>query len=112
MTKDGMKQRNVVNGIICSMAIIERETEKAFMLSYVAEIYGKSFTVKKQWFAKSQLDVIKIEGNTMWFVPKNDWVLDANTRKYAEYVASMFSVKQEIRNYLAFRNEKVEQVYC
>lgn len=107
-----MEQQNVINGVICSMAVIDKETEKAYQLSYVAEINGEFFSVKKQWFAKSQLDVLKIEDGKMWFVPKNDWILDANTRKYAEYVASIFPVKSEIKTYLSMRNDKVEQVFA
>ena len=107
-----MEQQNVVNGIICSMAKIHKESEKAYQLSYVADIYGESFAVKNVWFAKSQLEIHKKENDVIWFVPKNDWVLDANTRKYAQSIADMFPVKSEIKMYLSMSHEKVEQVFC
>lgn len=109
-----MEAKNVVNGVICSMAKITKETEKAYQLSYIAEIYGEQFTIKGQWFAKSQIEVKKVEGDTIWFVPKNDWIIDANTKKYVQFVANTFSnVKSEIKTYLSkINNEKVTMVYC
>lgn len=109
-----MKAKNVVNGIACSMAKITKETERAYQLTYVAEIYGELFTIKGQWFAKSQLNVIKIEDETIWFVPKNDWILDANTKKYAKFVSDTFgNVKSEIKTYLSRINtEKINMVFC
>lgn len=109
-----MEAKNLVNGIVCSMAKVTKETEKAYQLSYVAEIYGEFFTIKGQWFAKSQIDVKKADGDTIWFVPKNDWILDANTKKYAQFIASVFpNVKSEINTYLSrTNNEKITIVTC
>lgn len=109
-----MEAKNLIDGKACSMAKVTKETEKAYQLSYVAEIYGEQFTIKGQWFAKSQIEVKKVEGDTIWFVPKNDWILDANTKKYAQYIAATFAnVKSEIKTYLSrMNNEKITIVYC
>lgn len=108
-----MEAINLVNGIACSMARVSKESEKAYQLSYVAEIYGEDFTVKGQWFAKSQIEVHKREGDIIWFTPKNDWIIDAATKKYAQFVSNMFSVKSEIKTYISRINTfKVEMVFC
>ena len=109
-----MEPKNLVNGIACSMAKITNETEKAYQLTYNVEIYGEVFEIKGQWFAKSQIDVKKIENGVIWFLPKNDWILDANTKKYAKFVATTFkNVKSEIRTYLSNINDiKISMVFC
>lgn len=103
-----MEARNVINGICCSMAKIEKETEKALCLTYTAEIYGEWVTIKKQWFPKSQLEVHKKDGDTLWFCPANDWILDKKTKEYCKWVADTFpNVKQEIKTYLSNINNEV-----
>ena len=109
-----MKAKNVINGKICSTAILESETPKAVKITYCCEIYGENFTVKKQWFPKSQLDIVKVEDGTIWFVPKNDWILDKKTREYCSWVAESFpnAVKREIKTYLSqINNEKITLVW-
>lgn len=109
-----MEARNVINGTACSMAKVTKESEKAFQVTFVAEIYGEDFTIKNQWLAKSLIEVMHREDDTIWFVPKNDWVLDACTKKYCQFVAECFSnVKSEIKTYLSrINNEKIEMVWC
>lgn len=104
--------QNVINGEICSMAILEKETDKAVCLTYSAEIYGELFTVKKQWFPKSLLDIKEVQNGTIWFIPKNNWILDKKTKEYCQWVAESFpNVKHEIKTYLSnINNEVITQV--
>lgn len=104
--------KNVVNNIACSMAKVEKETEKAYCLTFSAEIYGEYFTVRKVWMPKSQVTIHKSENDTIWFVPNNDWILDAKCKEYCKYVAETFdNVKSEIKTYLSrINSEKVEMV--
>ena len=107
------KARNVINGEICSMAKLDKETDKAVCISYLCEIYGKFFTVKHQWFPKSQLDIKQIQDDTIWFIPKNDWILDKKTKEYYKWVAEIFpnNLKHEIKTYLSnINNEIIKQV--
>lgn len=108
-----MEPKNVVNGIICSMAKVEKETEKALQLTFVAEIYGESFVFKKQWFPKSLLNIEKREEDDIWFTAKNDWIIDKKCKDYCKYVSDTFdNVKQEIKTYLSnINNLVIEQVY-
>lgn len=108
-----MEYKNVVNGVACSMAKVSKETEKALCVSFVAEIYGTDFTIKNQWLPKSQIDVKKSNADTIWFVPKNDWILDAKCRDYAKFVAGTFdNIVSEIRTYLSnINSEKVTMVW-
>lgn len=109
-----MEAKNVINGVICSMAKVERETEKAIQLTFVAEIYGETFTIKKQWFPKSQLTIHKQEDGKVWFTANNNWIIDKKVKEYFKYVAETFSnVKHEIKTYLSpINNEVIEQVFA
>lgn len=109
-----MEAKNVVNGVICSVAKVERETEKAIQLTFVAEIYGETFTIKKQWFPKSQLTIYKQEDGKVWFTANNNWIIDRKCKDYFKYIAETFSnVKSEIKTYLsAINNEVIEQVFA
>ena len=90
-----------------STAIIEKETEKAYQLSFVVDLYGEDFSIKKVWMPKSQIDSIRtfindFGHNVLVFQPKNDWILNAKTRDYCKYVASMFdNIKNEVKTYLS-----------
>lgn len=107
-----MEAKNVVNGIICSMAVIEKETEKALQLTFVADIYGENFVIKKQWFPKSQITIHKIEDGKIWFTPNNNWIIDRKVKDYCKFVAETFdNVRSEIKTYLSrINNEVIEQV--
>lgn len=107
-----MESKNVVNGIICSMAKVEKETDKAYQLTFVADIYGKSFVIKKQWMPKSLIEVKKIDGDTVWFTAKNNWIIGKKCKDYCKYVADMFTnISSEIKTYLSRTNNLVvEQV--
>lgn len=109
-----MEAKNVVNGNICSIAQVERETEKAIQLTFVAEIYGESFTIKKQWFPKSQITIHKQENGKVWFTANNDWIIDRKCKDYCKYVAEMYgNITSEIKTYLsAINNLVVEQVFA
>lgn len=109
-----MEAKNLVNGVICSIAKVERETEKAIQLTFVAEIYGETFTIKKQWFPKSQLTIHKQEDGKVWFTANNNWIIDKKVKEYCKYVAETFgNVKQEIKTYLSNINiEVIEQVFA
>ena len=109
-----MEAKNVVNGVICSIAKVERETEKAIQLTFVAEIYGETLTIKKQWFPKSQLTIHKQEDGKVWFTANNNWIIDKKVKEYCKYVAETFSnVKHEIKTYLSpINNEVIEQVFA
>lgn len=106
--------KNVVNGVICSMAKVERETEKAIQLTFIAEIYGEDFTIKKQWFPKSQLTIHKHQDGIVWFTAKNDWIIDRKVKDYCKYVADTFSnIKHEIMTYLSpINSEVIKQVFA
>lgn len=106
--------KNVIKNVICSMAQVVSETEKAYKVNYSVVLYGRDFVIKNQWFPKSQLDVKKNENGVIWFVVKNNWLLDAKTRDYCKFIAENFSnVTHEIRTYLSNINtEKVTQVSC
>ena len=112
--ENGTEAKNVVNGVICSMAKVDRETEKAIQLTFVAEIYGEAFTIRKQWFPKSQLTIQKQENGLVWFTAKNDWIIDRKCKDYCKYVAETFSnIKHEIMTYLSpINNEVIEQVFA
>lgn len=100
--------QNVTNGVICSTAKVEKETEKALCLTYSVDIYGEWFVIKKQWFPKSQLEIHKQDGDTIWFKPTNDWILDKKTKEYCKFVVDMFpNVKHEIKTYLSNINNVV-----
>ena len=100
-----------------STAIIEKETEKAYQLSFVVDLYGEDFSIKKVWMPKSQIEAIRTFINdfghkVLVFQPKNDWILNAKTRDYCKYVASMFeNIKHEVKTYLSGINN-VTVTWC
>ena len=100
-----------------STAVIEKETEKAFCLSFVVDLYGEDFTIKKQWFPKSQIEAIRTYDNDfgnkcLVFQPKNDWILNAKTRDYCKWVAETFpNIKHEVKTYLSVINS-VTVTWC
>lgn len=103
-----MAAKNIINGKICSTAILESETPKAVKITYCCEIYGENFTVKKQWIPKSLIEIVKVEDGTIWFVPKNDWILDKKTKEYCQWIADSFqNIKHEIKTYLSNINNVV-----
>lgn len=108
-----MEAKNVANGIICSMAVIEKETEKAMQLTFVADIYGEHFTIKKQWFPKSQITIHKIEDGKVCFTANNNWIIDRKVKDYCKFVAETLSnVRSEIKTYLSrINNVVIEQVF-
>lgn len=83
-------------------------------MTYGCEIYGENFTIRNQWFPKSQLDITSIEDGFIEFTTKNDWILDAKTKDYCRYIADTFSnVKSEIKTYISnINNEKVTFCYA
>ena len=109
-----METINVINGVACSMAIIEKESEKAICLTYSADIYGEWFTIKKQWLAKSMIMEYQRKDNKIWFTANNDWILDRKTKDYCKWVAENFSnVCHEIKTYLSnINNLIIVQVFC
>jgi len=100
-----------------STAIIEKETEKAFCLSFVVDLYGEDFSVKKVWIPKSQISAIRVYTNasgrnSLVFQPKNDWILNAKTRDYCKWIAETFqNVKREVKTYLSAINS-VTVTWC
>lgn len=108
------QSKNVVNGVICSIARLEAETEKAVKLTFVVHLYGSDFVVRGQWLPKSMLNIMKVEDGKIFFTAKNNWILDKKTRDYCKYVSETFSnVKSEVKTYLSRINtEVVEQVFA
>lgn len=100
-----------------STAKIEKETEKAFCLSFVVDLYGEDFSIKKQWFPKSQIEAIRTYDNDfghkcLVFQPKNDWILNAKTRDYCKWVSeTLQNVKHEVKTYLSGINS-VTVTWC
>ena len=100
-----------------STAVIEKETEKAFCLSFVVDLYGEDFSIKKQWFPKSQIEIKRtfvndFGHNVLVFQPNNDWILNAKTRDYCKWVAETFpNIKSEVKTYLSGCNN-VTVTWC
>lgn len=100
-----------------STAVIEKETEKAFCLSFVVDLYGEDFCIKKVWMPKSQIEAIRTYENEskhkcLVFQPKNDWILNVKTRDYCKRVAETFPhIKHEVTTYLSNINS-VTVTWC
>lgn len=108
LNNTAMEAKNVKNGIICSIARIEKETEKALQLTFSVVLYGADFVIRKQWMPKSMINEVCREDDRIFFTPKNDWILDKKTREYCAYVAETFdNVRNEIKTYLSRINTEV-----
>ena len=100
-----------------STAKIEKETDKAYCLSFVVDLYGEDFCIKKVWMPKSQIEAIRTYENEagnkcLVFQPKNDWIINAKTRDYCKWVAETFpNVKSEVKTYLSNINN-VTVTWC
>lgn len=106
-----MEAKNVKNGIICSIARIEKETEKALQLTFSVKLYGADFVIRKQWMSKSMINEVCRENDRIFFTPKNDWILDKKTREYCAYVAETFdNVRHEVKTYLSRINTEVIKI--
>ena len=106
-TNNNSNQKNVVNGVICNTALVEKETEKAYLLSFCVEVYSAQLTIKKQWMPKSQINVEKTEEGKIYFTCKNNWILNAKVKDYCKFVCETFAnVSNSIKLYMSEANNE------
>lgn len=88
-----------------------KETEKAIFVEFGAWVYEACVTVKT-WLPKSQLTIVENKDGKISFETKNNWLLGAKVRDYAQYLdKNGYNMMPELRNFLALgSNEDVE--YC
>jgi len=68
------------------LCTVKKETEKAYQLSYKAEVSGELIPITA-WYPKSQVEITEDEGRTYCSV-KNDWIYAAKARDYAKWAVA------------------------
>ena len=88
-----------------------KETEKAIFVEFGTFVFEACVTLKS-WLPKSQLIISESKEGKISFELKNNWLLGAKVRDYAQYLATNgYNMCPELRNYLSVgRNEDIE--YC
>lgn len=88
-----------------------KETEKAIFVEFGVWVYEACVTVKT-WLPKSQLTIVENKDGKISFETKNNWLLGAKVRDYAQFLdKNGYNMMPELRNFLALgSNEDVE--YC
>lgn len=95
-----------------------KETEKAVYIKFAAWV-GEKIAVVKAWMPKSQIEIVEIKGDKIYFNTKNNWILGAKVRDYVKYVCEneyancAQQVLPDFTTFLHFgRNEEIDRCFC